>query len=133
MVMSAGGDSQIEAKPVLWQASPVSGSATAMRKEDSPSGAGRKSVACDDLAFVAMHDRHGGQLSRPAAQQPRRPAARDGVAAAAAPGRRLDAQRAEPRKRLAQTAVTFGDQERQPEHAAPGLPFRHDIDRKSTR
>jgi hypothetical protein len=34
---------------------------------------------------------------------------------------------AEPRERLAQAAVAFGDEERQPEHAAPGPPFGDDV------
>ncbi len=78
----------------------------------------------DDLALAAMHERRVRQLAGAAAQQPRRPAPGDGVAAAAAPGRRFDAQRAEPRERLAQAAVAFGDQKRQAEHAAPATAIR---------
>ena len=46
---------------------------------------------------------------------------------AATPCRRFDAQGADARERLAQAAVALGDQERQAEHAAPQLPFGHDI------
>ena len=36
-------------------------------------------------------------------------------------------QRAEPGEGFAQRAVAFGDEERQAEHAAPGLPFGDDV------
>src|SRR5580700_3198380 len=63
-------------------------------------------ISCDDLALAAVHDGSCRQLAGLATQQTRRTAAGDGAPPAAAPGRRFDAQGAEPRERLAQRAVT---------------------------
>src|SRR4029077_2363902 len=93
-------------------------------------GSGRdevNSVAGDDLTLAAMHDRHRRRHAWPAAQQACGAPARDGRAAAAARGGCFDMHGAEPRERLAQAAVAFGDEERQPEHAAPGPPFGDDV------
>src|SRR5665213_1853161 len=76
-------------------------------------------VSCDDFALVAMHDRRGRHGAGAAAQDACGAAPRDGGAAAAAPGRRFDANGAEPRERFAQRAVALGDQKRQTEDTAP--------------
>src|ERR1700691_4907750 len=59
-------------------------------------------IPCDDFAFVAMHDRRRRHGAGAAAQDACGAAPRDGGAAAAPPGRRFDANGAEPRERFAQ-------------------------------
>src|SRR5215472_1124361 len=86
-----------------------------------------KLIPRDDLALAAMHGRRGGELAGAAAHHARRAAAADRGAAAAAPGRRFDAYRAQAREWFTKTAVAFGNQQRQTEHAAPGLPLGDDV------
>ena len=74
-----------------------------------------------------MHRRRAFRGHHTAAQEIGRAAAGDRAAPAAAPRRGRDAQRAEPGERFAEGPVMLGDEERQPEHAAPALPLGNNV------
>src|ERR1700684_3408516 len=84
-------------------------------------------VPGDDLALAVMRRRHVRPLGGATPQQEERPAAGNGTAAAAAPCRLFDTQRANARERLAQAAVALAHQKRQPEHPPPRLPVGDDL------
>src|SRR5215831_19234283 len=80
-----------------------------------------------DLALAAMDDRARDRAPDLSPQQDRRTPRPDRRAPPPPPGRSGEAHRTDSGKRLAQPAIGFEDQERKPEHARPGLPFRNDV------
>src|SRR5262249_17938345 len=85
------------------------------------------SIARDDLALVAMHDRRRRHHARAAAQEDRRPAILECRTAAPAWDGGCTLNGAKPFERLAQPALGICDQERHAKHASPRLPFGNDI------
>src|SRR5262245_15733625 len=89
--------------------------------------AGDVSIARDDLALAAIHDDDRRPEGRPPPQRLRRPPFAQHGRSSPPPDGRADAQRADPLERLAQATVGLGDQQRQGQRTAPGLPFRNDV------
>ncbi len=86
------------------------------------------SIARNDLALGAMHDREGAELAwPPPPQRQRRPPALESGTAPPPRYRGAAPNRAQPLERIAQASVGVGDQEWKPECAAPRPPLRDDV------